>query len=145
MLGTGNRKLNRTWLKPSKNSSEQLTMRKYPKCDNRDTHSGGLGDKLDNERWFPGRADPWVVEPVLTSFDEHIVKAQYIWNGWIHFSDWVGSSAAHFSIIPRIGSLGFPVVHQFVPGSLNNNTHSRDGSLDLTMFKNRDFLNFKSS
>lgn len=57
MLGTGNRKLNRTWLKPSKNSGEQLIMRKY-KRDNRDTHCGGLGEKSDNESWFPGRADP---------------------------------------------------------------------------------------
>lgn len=39
------------------NSGEQLIMRKY-KRDNRDTHSGSLGEKSDNERWFPGRADP---------------------------------------------------------------------------------------
>lgn len=41
--------------------------------------------KLDNESIL--EQGTWIIKSVLASFDEHIVESQWMWNGWVHFSD----------------------------------------------------------
>lgn len=67
MLGTGNRKLNKTWLKPSNDSVEMTGERENVMYDDRDAHRGR------RKRMMRGFLEEWTLEslslfsPVLMS------------------------------------------------------------------------------